>query len=84
MTTQTLSQPFITACDNGITINIKSKLLGKLWPFKARTKEKGNARAVLKALEKARGILTLDHPDGVTYENQIRQEAEEHFKALNW
>ena len=84
MNENTLTQPGIFATGKGIIINIPSKLLSRLWPVKIKNTEKRNAKAVLKALDKAKGILSPTSPDGVSYENQIRQEAEDHFRKLNW
>ena len=80
MNTQTLTQPFIIANDDSLII--RSKWLSKLWPIKIKQK-KGNAEAVLTALEKAKGILPADSLDGVAYANQIREEAEKHLEALH-
>ncbi len=45
--------------------------------------EKPLSADFVEAFKATKGILLKSHPDGVTYENRIRQDAEKHFFDKN-
>lgn len=51
--------------------------------IKPKRETKGNAKEVLKALEKVAGTMPM-LPEGTKFVREIREESEKRFKRLNW